>query len=191
MLVIDCCIRGDASATRRYYKAYLDRFRKNADIETVELSCLDIQSFTVETLERRDLLAGAGQFDNEMFALARQFRDADEILIAAPFWDLSFPSLLKVYLEHICVSGLTFGYEETGCVGYCRAERLLYFSTCGGFAGDRHLGFEYIKSLAGMLGITECTAFTAEGLDIDPEKREAVLAGAIRALYYTNPNGSL
>ena len=24
MLVIDCCIRGDESATRRYYQAYLD-----------------------------------------------------------------------------------------------------------------------------------------------------------------------
>jgi FMN-dependent NADH-azoreductase len=27
---------------------------------------------------------------------------AEKILIAVPFWDLSFPALLKVYLEWVC-----------------------------------------------------------------------------------------
>ena len=118
-----------------------------------------------------------------MFHLARQFRDAEEILIAAPFWDLSFPALLKVYLEQVSVSGLTFGYEKDGrCSGYCKAKRLLYFSTCGGYVGERHLGFEYIKALAAMLGIHQCAAYILEGMDFDSTQREVILEQGIRRL---------
>lgn len=80
----------------------------------------------------------------------------------------------------MCVTGLTFGYAEDGaCVGYCRAKRLLYFSTCGGFFGERNLGFEYVKALAAMLGIETCVPYIAEGLDIDPARRDEVLEQAI------------
>ena len=40
-------------------------------------------------------------YGDELFAFARQFAAADEIVIAAPFWDLSFPTALKAYLKKI------------------------------------------------------------------------------------------
>ena len=114
---------------------------------------------------------------------ARQFRDADEILVAAPFWDLSFPSILKVYLEHVSVCDITFGYASDGSsVGYCKAKRLLYFSSCGGFVGAEHLGFAYVQAFAEMMGIHDCEAYTLEGMDIDPSKRKDLLEHAIAAL---------
>ena len=181
MLVVDCCIRGEASATRRYYQAYLKTVPQT-ETELVELEKLGLEPLNRETLARRDQLCARRAFDHGMFRLARQFRDADEILIAAPFWDLSFPSLLKVYLEHVSVSGLTFGYTQDGrCVGHCKAGKLLYFSTCGGFAGE-NLGFAYVKALAAMLGIERSEAYVLEGLDLDPARREAVLEAGIAAL---------
>ena len=155
---------------------------KPKDIEIVELSTLGLRSLDAEALAERERLIAEHKYDAEAFRLARQFRDADEIIIAAPYWDLSFPSLLKTYFEHICVSGLTFGYTEKGSEGYCRATELLYFSTCGGFIGEQHLGFTYVESLGRMLGIDNCRAYTIEGLDIDPSKREHLLAQAIRQL---------
>lgn len=182
LLVIDCCLRGEASATRTYYQAYL-RSAGEQDIQIVELGKLGLTPLDGEALRERDNLIRAQDFGSEQFLLARQFRDADEVLIAAPFWDLSFPSLLKVYLEQIMVNGLTFGYDEQGrCHGFCRAERLLYFSTCGGFYGERHLGYEYVKALGAMLGIPLCVPFILEGLDIDPNKRGRILAQAIDSL---------
>lgn len=181
MLVVDCCIRGEDSATRRYYQAYLKTVPQT-ETELVELEKLGLEPLNRETLARRDQLCARRAFDHGMFRLARQFRDADEILIAAPFWDLSFPSLLKVYLEHVSVSGLTFGYTQDGrCVGHCKAGKLLYFSTCGGFAGE-NLGFAYVKALAAMLGIERSEAYVLEGLDLDPARREAVLEAGIAAL---------
>lgn len=179
MLIVDCCVRGETSATRRYYRAWLAAHPEIGKTETLELSSLSLAPLTAEELERRSALTAEGAFDDEIFALALQFRDAEEILIAAPYWDLSFPSLLKVYLERVCAAGVTFGYTEDGrCEGYCRAKRLLYFSTCGGFVGERHLGCEYVRAVAGMLGIENTEAFTLEGLDADPARREEILRAA-------------
>ena len=36
------------------------------------------------------------------------------IVIAAPYWDLSFPAVLKTYLEQINVLGVTFDYSDDG-----------------------------------------------------------------------------
>lgn len=182
MLVIDCCLRGEDSATRRYYQAYLEAATPER-VEMVELARLGLRPLDLETLALRDRLSAEGRFDHVLFHLARQFRDAEEVLIAAPFWDLSFPSLLKVYLEQVSVAGLTFGYTQEGqCVGHCRARRLLYFSTCGGYVGEEHLGFAYVKALGAMLGIPECVPYILEGLDIDPAQRETVLAEGILRL---------
>lgn len=178
MLVIDCCIRGEESATRRYYQAYLNTLPASTSVTVLNLMEQDIAPLTVADLARRD----AVPFDDELFRYARQFKEADEILIAAPLWDLSFPSLLKVYLEQVCVAGLTFGYEGSDCVGYCKAERVLFFSTCGGFVGGNHLGFHYVKALAEMLGIPTCVPYIIEGMDIDPNQRENLLAEAIQRL---------
>lgn len=178
MLVIDCCIRGEESATRRYYEAYLKTLPSSTPIDVLKLAEQELKPLSAEDIRTRD----NAPFDHEIFRYARQFREAEEILIAAPFWDLSFPSLLKVYLERVCVTGLTFGYEGSECVGYCKARRLLYFSTCGGFVGENHLGFTYVKAVAAMLGIPDCVPYFIEGLDIDLSRREQILQEKIEEL---------
>lgn len=179
MLVVDCCIRGDESWTRKYYQAYL----KKHGIKDVEYLFLSDQSFSpidADYLTKRDALRYKGAFDDSLFDYARQFRNADEILVAAPYWDLSFPALLKIYLEHVAVCDLTFGYDFEGKnIGFCKADQLLYFSSCGGYVGPRHLGFEYVKSFAEMLGINNSKCFSLEAMDIDPSQREKLLADAI------------
>lgn len=81
MLVVDCCVRGDASSTRQYYEAYL---RKNGyteeNVAVLKLAEQDLAPLTNVNLEKRDALRYAGKYDDAMFDLARQFRDADEIL---------------------------------------------------------------------------------------------------------------
>ena len=42
-----------------------------------------------------------------MFDLARQFARAEIIVMAAPYWDLSFQAALKQYLEQVNVVGIT------------------------------------------------------------------------------------
>ena len=89
-------------------------------------------------------------------------------MIAAPYWDLSFPAALKQYLEQINVVGITFRYTETGIpLGLCNAKRLYYVTTAGGgFAPDEY-GFGYIEALArNYYGIQDLRLIKAVGLDI-------------------------
>lgn len=142
---------------------------KNIEGEVVELDlCKErIPSLDRELLRRRDLLIREGRLDDGMLKYARQFAEADEIVIAAPFWDLSFPSLLKTYFEQVCVTGITFRYDNGRPVGLCRAKKLTYVTTAGGeiFCD---FGYSYVKALAsGFYGIPETVCYRATNLDVE------------------------
>ena len=116
----------------------------------------------------RDSLIYAGQFDDPFLKLARQFADAEEILIAAPFWDLSFPASLKQYIELINVVGVTFVYTEEGIPkGLCKAKKLTFVTTAGGDFFPEEFGYGYIKSMAqNFYGINDVELVKVTGLDI-------------------------
>ena len=118
---------------------------------------------------------------------AKQFAQADIIVIAAPLWDLSFPAALKVYIENITISGITFKYTEKGPKGLCNAKVLYYVSTSGGeYVKD--YGYEYIKSLCNVLfGIKNTECFTADRLDIYGSNVVEILEDSLEEINtYTN-----
>ena len=101
-------------------------------------------------------------------------------MIAAPYWDLSFPAMLKQYLELINVVGITFKYSEEGIpVGLCRANRLYYVTTAGGHYVPEEFGFGYVKALAqNYYGIQDVRQISAVGLDIDKADVDAIMNAA-------------
>ena len=99
------------------------------EIIEVDLNQETIAPLNRELLEKRESLLRDGNKNDPMFYYARQFAEADEIVIAAPFWDLSFPALLKTYIERITVSGITFQYIGDTPYGLCKAKRLTCITT--------------------------------------------------------------
>lgn len=183
LLMVDCCIscRGAQSRTRRLLKAFEEAFcaaHPTAQMERVPLETLSLPSFDQNLLERRDALHAAGAFDDPLYALARQFRDAEEIVVAAPFWDLSYPAILRTYIEHISAVGVTYHYDATGCHGDCRARRLTYLTTGGDVEQPDSVGILHWKQLAGMFGIPQFVSVFAGGLDAFPEQAEERLQAA-------------
>ncbi|WP_300411992.1 NAD(P)H-dependent oxidoreductase [uncultured Oscillibacter sp.] len=175
LLLIDGCVsqRGPGSRTRALAEAFLSAFREanpEAEVETVRLEKLDIRPFLPAALEERDALASVGAFDAPVFALARQFRAADKIVAAAPFWDLSFPAVMRVYIEYISANGLCYHYEADGCHGDCKASRLAYLTSGGDLERDESLGVLYWRQLARMFGVPRFDYVFAGGLDVDPAK---------------------
>lgn len=184
LLFVDCCIsqRGPDSRTRALAEAFLKAFREahpEAEVETVPPeTLLALKPFDPEMLDDRDALAAVGAWDAPVFELARQFRGADGIVVAAPFWDLSFPAALRTYIEYISANGLTYHYEADGCHGDCRAERLVYLTSGGDFERENSVGVLYWRQLAAMFGIGQFDYVFAGGLDIDPAKTPELLDGA-------------
>ena len=165
ILHINACVR-ECSRTKELTNHLLARLE--GDIETIELCKADICPLDGKLLSERDRLLKEGQTDNKLFCFAKQFAAADTIVISAPYWDLMFPAILKVYLENITVGGITFRYSEKGIPqSLCKAKKLCYVTTSGGFIGENNFGFDYLKALAtGFFGISDVRFFSAQGLDI-------------------------
>ena len=181
ILFVNACVRS-RSRTRRL----ADRILSGMKGPVVERRLLDVSFPVVDEgfLERRDALIREGRFGDPSFELAREFASAEEILIAAPFWDLSFPAMLKQYLEQINVVGITFYYSAEGIpVGLCKAGRLFYVSTAGGPYVPDTFGFGYIKALAETYyGIQDVRKIEAVGLDIAGADADAIMADAMALL---------
>ena len=70
-------------------------------------------------------------------------------------------------MEHVSVCDIAFHYtEDARCEGICKAARLTYIASCGGFVEGANFGYEYFRGIAKMFGIPETRFVAAEGLDI-------------------------
>ena len=165
ILFVNACARS-SSRTYELAKSLLDRLA--GEVCEVALYGEDIRPLDQAALESRNRNLEARNYDHPDFGYARQFAQADTIVIAAPYWDLLFPAVLRSYLEATSVTGITFAYSEQGVpYGLCKAKRLYYVTTAGGYMGENNFGFEYIKALAQKLyGLEEIRLLSAEGLDI-------------------------
>lgn len=166
ILCIDASIRTD-SRTKELANYLLKQLGDNT-VKEVKLDKECIPSLKLETLEHRTNLANDMNFDDPIFYYAKEYVDADLIIIIAPFWDLSFPSTLKTYIEAINIPNFTFKYDEKGSpIGLCSANRLIYITTSGGKIETDKYGFGYIKDLAQKYhGIKDVDKIEAENLDI-------------------------
>lgn len=188
ILFVDCCMRErGVSRTGQLADAFLEAYRsirQEDRIDTVTLPKEPIRCLLAEDIDRRDQLIRSKALDDPMFGLAWQFARADKILIAAPFWDLSIPALLKAYIENICVCGITFHYTDSGQEGLCRAKKLAFLTTRGGefsegFTEPYEMGARYLNAMCALWGIPEFQAVAAEGLDIIGKDVNALMNDAL------------
>lgn len=181
VLLVDCCLRGEASRTRRLARAFVSALPADCEVTHLDLSEVSPAPLTERTLAARDALLDAGRLDAPELALARQVADADIVVIAAPFWDLSFPALLKAYVENVSVEGITFRSTEHGLEGMCRGTDMVYLTTRGGFyKPDDPLeqGTPYLCALARFFGLGRFGCVAADGLDVEGIDAEGALADA-------------
>ena len=181
ILFVNACVRIE-SRTNRLAACLLEKL--DGDVEEIKLGEIEFPPVSEAFLCKRDGLIEKKAYDHPLFTMARQFAEADEIVIAAPYWDLSFPAALKQYIEQINVVGITFEYSPEGVpLGLCKARKLYYITTAGGNYVQEDFGFGYVKALAqGFYGIPEIKLVKATGLDIDGADVEQILMEAIQRI---------
>ncbi|WP_125115860.1 NAD(P)H-dependent oxidoreductase [Agathobaculum sp. Marseille-P7918] len=183
VLFVNGCIRGGQSRTLRLAQRLVSRI-PDAEIEVLLLPALHLTPYDAKDIAERDALSAAGAFGAPFFALANQFKTADAVVLACPFWDMSVPSMVRNYLERLCVTGLTFHYgSDNYPVGDCRLTRFVYVTTRGGIVDNRdpvladHAS-AYLLSLCKLLSAGRFDTLAAEGLDIVGNDAEALLRAA-------------
>ena len=164
---------------------YYDQNAQEYYERTVDADLAEIREYFLGFLRRdaRILDFGCGSGRD-----AKAFAEADEILIAAPFWDLAFPAILRNYIENICVQGLTFYYTEEGVpASLCRAKKLVYVMTAGGPTEGMDFGFPYVDTLCRVFfGIKETACFKAEMLDVIGVDAEGALRKAAEEIDHSD-----
>ena len=104
ILLINACVR-PGSRTRQLAESVLKKL--DGPVEEVCLDGTTLSALGPEGIEKREEASQNGDFSDPEFDLAKQFASADHIVVAAPYWDLMFPGVLKLYLENITVAGIT------------------------------------------------------------------------------------
>ena len=181
ILFVNACVRKE-SRTRHLARLVLSRLE--GVITEVKPAATTRPIVSEQFILSRNDATARRDFSDSAYAPARQFAEADIIVIAAPYWDLSFPAILKAYFEQINVVGLTFEYTEDGRPqGLCKARRLIYVTTAGGPIISDEYGYGYVKALAQTFyGIQDVIQVKAEGLDVIGADVEEILKKALEAM---------
>ena len=177
ILFINACVRKEYR-TRRLAESIIKQLK--GDVTEVKPAVATKPITNEGFIDSRNKASMTGDFSDPAYEPARQFAEADIIVIAAPYWDLSFPAILKAYFEQINVLGLTFAYTAEGRPnGLCKAKRLIYVTTAGGPIISDEYGYGYVKTLAqAFYGIKDVSQVKAENLDVIGADVEQILRSA-------------
>lgn len=165
LVVINACVRNEESRTLRIAEPIVDALSERYDVirydlpEMKEIVPLDPVLFG----ER-----GQGAIPEWAINAAKDIAQADRIIIAAPFWDMSFPAVLKCFFEQISLFDITFTDNGKTCVGLCKAPKVLYITTRGMDipTGDpREQAIPYLKALGSLWNLGKLTTIAAWNMD--------------------------
>ena len=178
LIYIDATMR-EESRTRMIAEPLVGELAKRYEIERIKLDGVDFPAVGSRILHDRD----NGIVPQEYADMAGRIAAADRIVIAAPFWDMSFPSILKVFLENMSLFHITFDSDDTHCYGLCRCEKVLYVTTRGMniHTGDPlEQATPYIKALSCLWGLGELFVVAAENMDYStPEQIREKISDAV------------
>ena len=94
ILYINACVRTD-SRTNELAQYALAKLQ--GDVKEINLDSEKISPLYKNQLELRDSLIGNKNYNHPMFKYAKQFANAETILIATPYWDLSFSAIFFMF----------------------------------------------------------------------------------------------
>lgn len=164
VLFVNAAFR-EESRTLRLAEHYIGRYEQ---VDRVELGDMELSPFNRSILKEYNQAVSTHCFDAQMFELAKQFAEAEEIVIAAPFWNYGMPAVLHTYLEYVCTQGITFDMSRDGrYVSLCHAKKIVYITTAGGPIPEKDCAFGYLETIAkAFFGAPEMVYYKADCLDV-------------------------
>ena len=179
LLYIDSCIRNELSRTKRIATPIIEKLSERYEVETITINDLELEPVQYEENRRR----AGGTVSEEAICLANKIKNADRIVIAAPFWDMSIPAALKTFFELCSLFGVTFDSNDKTCFGLCKAENAMFITTRGmkiKTGEPLEQATPYLKALFWLWGIKGFEVVARENFDYLPQEEiEKEIASAI------------
>jgi FMN-dependent NADH-azoreductase len=174
LLQIDSSARA-SSVTRRLTAKFAEEWRMNhADGEVIhrDLSAtafpLITDDWNATQIEESKLTPSQRSYLSTSDELIEELKAADTVVIGAPMYNFSIPSLLKAWIDQIVRIGKTVGYGPNGPQGLLTRKRVVIITSRGGAYGKgtprEALDFQepYLRHILGFIGLTDVTFIHAE-----------------------------
>ena len=159
------------SRTFKVSDSFVEEYKRNNPED--EIITLDLYKENIDFLRTDDLGKLFGPKDeesknNSILKYAYEFADADKYIIAAPMWNLSFPAILKAYIDYVSVSGITFKYTAEGPVGLLNNKKAVHIVSRGGAYNNSpyEMGDRYLRTILGFFGIKDIETIAIDNLDV-------------------------
>ena len=107
-------------------------------------------------------------------ALIRELERSDVVVIGTPMHNLTVPSALKAWIDHVVRARRTFHVTREGKLGTLRDRPVFVAVSSGGiFSGERarqpNFLTAYLKTVLGSIGLRDLTFFSVEGTGYGPD----------------------
>lgn len=191
-LIVRYLPRGERSHTR----ALLEGFRSGAtgqDVETLDLIEDRPDVFDPANLMayiRRDYLGEALEPEaaaamEKMDRMTAQFLRADATVLAAPMYNFSLPAVVKAWFDSVMLKGKTWDMGPEGPYGLLKGRKALILMASGGVYEGDWAAWNHATTLAEtefrFMGFEDIRTVTAQGLNVMPEKADAIVAAGVEA----------
>lgn len=187
ILVLKSSIMGNNSQTNSLIDTFLTKRQLKGLQDEVTIRDLATLNLPVLDNELFNSMRGATNFSEKAFnavalsdKLIAEIKGSDMVVIGAPMYNLNVPTQLKNWFDLVTRAGVTFKYTETYPMGLVEGVRAVVVSSRCGI----HLGqptdavTPYLKSVLGLIGITDMEFIYAEGMDMKPHGKEQGIANA-------------
>ncbi len=181
--------RGLASNTGRVSNVLLEEFDArfgDLDIKTLDLFSADLPAVAGVNIKSKYALMTGQPLDaaaqnswSEIERTIEEFLDADLYLLTVPMWNFSIPYALKYYIDAIVQPGYLFKYDDHGQpAGMVHDRKMVVVSSRGADYSQPPLAAldfveSYLRTIFGLVGITEIKFFNVQPMDISAEARKS------------------
>lgn len=182
ILNIQTSISGEDSVSNKLSQIVIARLTdKNPDSRVIvrnlalhPIPHLEIQHFSASRIpdeEKNDEQREASKHSEEAL---KEIQEADVIVIGVPFYNFTFPSTLKSWIDSIAVAGKTFSYADGTPKGLLNNKKLyLNFAIGGVYENGLIENMEhYLRTLFSFIGITDIEVFKSQGMMVPQLKDE-------------------
>lgn len=182
ILNIKTSITGENSVSNQLSQAVIHQLlEKNPESKVVvrdlalePIPHLEIHHFNASRLtdeERSEEQKEASKHSDQSL---KEIQEADIIVIGVPFYNFTFPSTLKSWIDSISVAGKTFSYADGTPKGLLENKKI-YLNVAAGGVYENGLieNMEhYLRTLFGFIGITDVEVFISQGTMVPQLKEE-------------------
>lgn len=165
---------------------------ESVKVEELDLYATHLPALKHYYFQSRSTLIGADQISDlapeeqedlaQVNRLCDQFVDADWYVLAAPMWSLSYPAVVKQYLDCILMSGKTIAFKKEKPYGLLgdRPRSFVYVQSSGTalpwmLRPVLNKGMNYVEEIVRFIGMENTHSLFVDGTGTtEMERQEAI-----------------